>query len=85
MAFVSGYDAGFIDAKLEAVKSVSATFTRTIRAELFKQIDLIAAHHGYTLVIGTFDDSEEWVSVTFIPAGDTLDEMNLGLKEDGGD
>lgn len=71
-AFVAGYTAGRIDAKLEAVRTIYAKIEAYVDPALVPQLDLIAMQHGYSFTHKPWDDFPyEWTRATFEPVAST--------------
>lgn len=63
-AFVAGYAAGTIDARLAMHDPVIAQ--TAVRTDLLPQLDLIAMRHGYTMTSEPWGEAPaEWTMVTF--------------------
>jgi hypothetical protein len=64
LSFAAGYQAGILD---QEMKEGTQPVTATIQGSLFKQIDLLAMHRGWVLVMlagpGIKTDDEEWVPI----------------------
>jgi hypothetical protein len=74
-AFVAGYECGWLDMALGVVAKVGGTVERWVRPASLPQLDLIAMHYGYTLVVTNQDDlnQPEWQHVIFRPVGPAAD------------
>ncbi len=66
-AFVAGYRCGQFDQILGGALGVGGPAECTFPAEpgLVPQLDLLAMHHGYTLVAVPWKDGADWVTATF--------------------
>lgn len=67
-AFVAGYECGWIDAMLYALRPAGASLQRWVYPALLAQIDLIAMKHEMKMSVLEHDESGEWVSIEIRPA-----------------
>lgn len=64
--FVAGYQAGQIDRALAAMAAVGGSRAKfTVRSALVPQLELIAMHHGFPVVVAEpWGEGPEWSWVT---------------------
>lgn len=64
-AFVAGYQAGSIDARLAVLAAAEAHSLKvTVHTTLLSQLDLIAMRHGYRVEHDPSDEWPEWTTWT---------------------
>lgn len=69
MAFACGFDCGKLWAELEMCERLGATpRPRQVKTGILDQLDLMAMHYKFTLMVGEKDESGEWVGVEFAAA-----------------
>lgn len=70
VAFVAGYEAGRMDARLAAVAAAEGhSLTATVHTGLLPQLDLIAMRHGFTVESEASEEWPMWTTWTAVRSG----------------